>query len=170
MLNIARTVLWLYLFLVRACAASQAQLHPDVFDFIELLVRANEPTLAEYAKFSGGCGGESELDFMLNECRSKEWDIYSKSCIDFTRQRCREAEQEPSLELSWLRDQFSTAGESYKLISVQPGSGGIDLIEVEIGKNRYSLYHNANLHPLGGLVVGVNKVNGKKFTDYLKDE
>ena len=164
------TVLWLFCFLVSACAVSQEKLQPEVTAFIQLLVRANEPTLAEYAKYSGECGGEPELAFMLNECRSKRWDIYSRPCVDFTRQRCRVAEQEPSYELSWLREQFSTARKSYRLISVQSESEGIDLVEVKIGKNNFLLYYNANPYLPGGLVVGVSMVNGKKVTNYLKSE
>lgn len=170
MSKVARIVLWLSLFLVSACAVSREKLHPEVSDFIQLLVRANEPALAEYAKFGGECGGESELAFALNECRSKGWEINSKSCADFTRQRCRAAEYGPSLELSWLRKRFSTVGKSYRLISVQSEPEGIDLIEVEIGKNKFLLFHDATPYPPGGLVVGVSKVNGKKVADYLKSE
>ncbi len=165
-----RIVLWLFFFLVSACAVFQEKMQPEVTSFIQLLVRVNEPTLAEYGKFSGHCGGESELAFWLNECRSKGWDIYSKSCIDFTRQRCRKAELEHSLELSWLRERFSTVGESYQVISVQSESEGIDLVEVEIGKNKFLLYHNATPYSPGGVVVDVSKVNGRKLAEYLKSE
>jgi len=167
---LAQTILYLSFFLVSACVESQEKLSQEVSGFIQLLVRTDEPTLAEYAQYSGECGGESELVFALNECRSKGWEVNSKSCIDFTRQRCRMAEQEPSLELSWLRERFSTAGKSYRLIRTQSESGDIDLIEVEIGKNKFLLFHDARPYPPGGLVIGASKVNGKKVADYLKDQ
>ncbi len=163
-------VVVLCFYILSACAVSQEKVHPDVNSFIQLLLRTNEPTLAEYAEFSGECGGESELTFMLNECRSSGWEIHSKSCVDFTRQRCKEAEQLSSLELGWLREQFSTTAESYQLIRVQSESENINLVEVKIGKNTFLLFHNVAPYPPGGLVVGVSKVNGKKLTDYLRSE
>lgn len=149
-----------------ACAISQERLPPEVTGFIQLLVRTSEPTLAEHAKFSGECGGEFELEFELKECRSRGWDIYSESCIAFTRQRCHAAEQEPSLALNWLRERFSTVGKSYRLIDVQSQSANIDLVGVEIGGNTFLLFYDAGSHPPGGLIVGVSRVNSKKVTDY----
>lgn len=153
-----------------ACVLSQEKLHPEVADFIQLLVRTNEPTLAEYAKFSGECGGDPELAFVLNECRSKGWEINSESCVDLSQQRCRIAKQVPSLKLSWLREQFSTVGKSYQFVSIQSEYEGIDLVEVQIGENKFLLFHNATPYPPGGLVVGVSIVNGKKLTEYLNRE
>ena len=170
MSKVIHAVLWLPLFIMSACAVSQERLPPEVTGFIQLLVRTGEPTLAEHAKFSGECGGESELEFELKECRSRGWDIYSESCVAFTRQRCHAAEQESSLELNWLRERFSTVGKSYRLIGVQSQSANIDLVEVEIGNNTFLLFYDANSYPPGGLVVAVSNVNGKKVTDYLKTE
>jgi len=170
MLNGIHAVLWLSLFVISACAISQERLPPEVTDFIQLLVEGREPTLAVHAKFSGECGGESELAFELKECRSRGWDTYSESCIAFTRQRCHAAKQESSLELNWLRERFSTVGKSYQLISVQSQSANIDLLEVEIGSNNFLLFYDASSHPPSGLVVGVHSVNGNKVTDYLKME
>ena len=167
---VTRAVILLPLLCMSARAVAQERLPPKVSDFIQLLVRANQPTLAEFAKYGGECGGESELKFALNICRTNGWGINTKPCVDFTRQRCREAEREPSLELSWLRDQFSTIGKSYKLISLQSESEDIDLIEIEIGKNRFLLFHSTNPYPPGGLVVGISKVNGKSISDYLEGE
>ncbi len=172
MSKFVQTVLWLSLFLVSACVESQEELNPEVSDFIQFLVRIDEPSLAEYAKFSGDCGGESELIFALEECRSRGWDINSKSCVEFTRKRCHMSEQETSLELSWLRERFSTVGKNYRLVNVQPESKGFrhELVEVEIGKNKFLLFHNTDPNIPTGLVVGVSKVNGKKITDYLKSQ
>ena len=149
MSKVAPVVLWLSLFLVGACAVSQEELHPEVSGFIRLLVSSNDPTLAEFEKFSGECGGEPELGFALNACRSKGWEIDSKSCVDFTRRRCRESEREPSLYLSWLRDRFSTVGKDYRLLGVQSEAEGVELIEVEIGANRFLLFHDTTPYPQG---------------------
>ena len=138
-----------------------------MFDFIQLLVKTNEPTLAEYGKFSGECGGESELEFELEECRLRGWDIYSEPCIAFTRRRCEGAEHVSSLELNWLRERFSTVGKNYRLIGIQSQSTSIDLIELKIGNNTFLLYYDASSQSPGGLIVGVSGVNGKKLSDYV---
>ena len=172
MSTFAQTVFWLSLFLVNACVESQEKLSSEVSDFIQLLVRTDEPSLAEYAKFSGECGGEPELVFALEECRSRGWGIYTKSCVEYTWRRCHIAEQITSLELSWLRKRFSTVGENYRLVSIQTGSEGFehDLLEVEIGKNKFLLFHNTDPNIPTGFLVGVSKVNDKKITDYLKSQ
>lgn len=166
----AQTVFFLLLFVVSACFGFQEKLNPQVYEFVQLLVRVDEPTLAEYAKFSGECGGESELVFTLKECSSRGWDINSKSCVEFTRQRCHFAEQESAFELSWLRDRFSTVGKKFRLVGIESRTEGFnhDLVEVEIGENRFLLFHNTAPNSPTGLVVGVSKVNGKKIADYLK--
>ena len=168
------TVLWVLFFLLSSCVEPQVKstpekkLHPEVDSFIQLLVRLDEPTLAEYAKFSGECGGESELDFELEECQSRGWHTHSQSCIDYTRQRCEMADQEASLELSWLRKQFSTPGNTYSLVSVHSETEGFkhDLVEVAIGENKFLLFHSIDPYPPGGLLVGVTKVNGKEVYDF----
>lgn len=173
MSKFTQVVLWLSLSLVSACVVeSQEKLNPEVSGFIQLLVRTNEPTLAEYAKFSGECGGKTELVFALEECRSRGWEINSKTCIDFTRQRCHSSDKEPSLELSWLRERFSTVGKNYRLVGVRTETVGFrhDLVEVEIGKDKFLLFHNTDPKIPTGLVVGVSKVNGKKVQDYLRSQ
>jgi hypothetical protein len=176
-ISIPQVILCLSFFLLSACVGtqgrldpveSQVKLNPEVTSFIQLLVRLEEPTLAEYAKFSGECGGESELDFELEECRSKGWHTHSQSCINYTRQRCDMADQETSLELSWLRERFSTVGKSYRLISVHSETEFFkhDLVEVDIGKNKFLLFHNNALYQPGGMLVGVSKVNGKNLSDF----
>ena len=146
----------------------EEKLNPEVTSFIQLLVGQAEPTLTEYAKFSGECGGESELDFELEECQSKGWHTHSQSCSKYTRQRCDMADQIASLELSWLRERFSTVGKNYRLISVHSETEGYkhDLVEVEVGKNKFLLFHNNALYPPGGMLVGVSKVNGKYLSDF----
>lgn len=173
MSKIVQTVLWLSLSLVMsACVAvSHEKLNPEVSGFIQLLVRTDEPTLAECAKFSGECGGEIELDFALKECRFRGWETNSKTCIDFTRQRCHSADQELSFEFSWLRARFSTVGKNYRLIGIRSETVGFrhDLVEVEIGKDKFLLFHNTDPNVPTGLVVGVSKVNGK-VVDYLRSQ
>ena len=92
------------------------------------------------------------------------------SCADLIRRRCRESEQEPSLYLIWLRDRFSQVGKQHQLLGVQSEAEGVELIEVEIGANRFMLFHDATPFPPGGLVVDVSKVNGKRIAYYLKDK
>ena len=173
------TVMWLSFFLLSACVGPQVkstpekELHPQVDSFIQLLVRLDEPTLAEYAKFSGECGGESELDFELEECQSRGWHTHSQSCINYTRQRCDMAEQIASLELSWMRERFSTAGKSYRLIGIRSEYIGNDqngytynLVEVQIGENKFLIFHNPNVDILLPVDVSVTKVNEKEVYDY----
>ena len=82
------------------------------------------------------------------------------------------ADQKTSFELSWLREQFSTVGKNHRLINVQPESKDFryELIEVEIGKNRFLLFHNTEPNLPTGLVVGVSKVNGKKIDRLLEEQ
>ena len=172
MLKMAQTVLLFPLFLVTACGANDVALHPEVFDFIQLLVRTEAPTLAEYERFGGDCGGESELTFEIEECRSRGWGINSVSCIDFTRQQCQAADQVNSLKLSWLRERFFTVGKDFRVISVRMGSVGFEheLIEVEIGENGFLLVHNLDPRLPTGTLVGVSRVNGRTISEYLESQ
>lgn len=174
--KVIRTVLWLYLFLISVCATCQEELYPEAYEFIQLLVRTDEPTLAEYGKLVGGtdrCGGESELLFLLKtECRPRGWSFYSKSCINLTRQQCEMSEHVPSLELNWLREQFSTAGESYQVLDVIQKEYEYEgyeyyLFEVEIGKNNFLLHYDLP-GPLRiqDRIVYVSEVNSKKLSEY----
>ena len=140
--------------------------------FIHLLVKLEEPTLSEFEKFSGECGLEFELEFELEECRLKGWHTHSQACINYTRQRCSRADQELSLALGWLRESFSTVGKKYRLIKVRSVTEGFrhDLVEVEIGNNKFLLFHNIDPYPPGGILVEVFKVNGKEINDLIKLE
>ena len=156
--------------LLSSCVSSQG-LNPEVSDFVQLLVRTDSPTLAEFATYSGECGGESELVFTARECRARGWAIGSKSCLDFSHQRCLMAKHQPSLELAWLRERFSTVGASYQLLDIQSENGPFkhQLVEVRIGENQFLLFHNIEPNFPTGLVVGVLQINGKKIGDYLRD-
>ncbi len=92
----------------------------------------------------------------------KGWHTHSQTCINYTRQRCEKADQEVSLELSWLRERFSTVGKSYRIISVHSETEGFkhDLVEVEIGENKFLLFHNRHPGTLTNVLVDVYKVNG----------
>ncbi len=162
-------IIWLLAFLASGCASAESAVQPEVRGFLQLLTRTDEPTLAEAAKFSGECGGESELIFELKDCHSRGWEEHSKLCVNYTRARCDGADQVASLELSWLRERFSTVGKSYHVVSVELKAEGFshELVEVEIGKNKFLLFHNIDPHIPTGLVVGVSKVNGKSVADYL---
>lgn len=165
MLRSAQTILWLAVFLVSGCVNPRLAVQPEVQNFLRLLTRTDEPSLAEYSKYGGECGGESELVFELKECHSRGWEEHSKSCVNYTRERCSVADQVPSLELGWLRKQFSTVGKSYRIVSVESKTEGFhhELVEVEIGKNIFLLFHNIDPHTPTGLVIGVSKVNGKNI-------
>ena len=132
---ILHTIFWLSFSVLIACVGFQQQLSPEVSGFIQLLVKIDEPTLAEYAKFSGNCGGEPELIFSLDACEANGWNSNSQSCINFTRKKCEMPDQEPSLKLSWLRERFSTVGKKYRLVGTQSESEGFnhDIVEVENG-------------------------------------
>ena len=155
-----------------ACGASQPKVDSEVSRFIELLVRAEEPTLAEYAELSGECGGDLELGFMLQVCRSSGWDIYADACIDLTRRRCDSADHVPSLGLRWLRSRFSTVEQVYRVTGVFPGNTEFrhELIEVRIGKHQFLLFHNTDPRTLTGLIVGVTAVNGRPISELLRAE
>ena len=152
-----------------SCAGSQ-ELSAEVSNFMQLLIQTDKPTLAEYARFSGECGGESELAFTLKECQARGWSVASNECVDFSQQRCHMADQQPSMVLTWLRDRFSTVGANYQILGIQSMNGRFkhESIEVKIGKSQFLLFHNTEPNSPTGLVVGVSQVNGKKIEDYLK--
>jgi len=167
-----KILLYLIIFLTIACIGAHKKINPELSNFIQLLVQTNEASLAEYSKFSGECGGELELDFMLQECQSRGWDIYSKSCIDYTKRRCLSADQEKSLVLSWLRKKFSTIGKTPKIINISSSTEGFkhDIVEIIIGQNTFLLFHNTDANKPTALIVGVYKINGKKVTEYLEKQ
>lgn len=152
-----------------SCVNPRFVVQPDVLNFIQLLINTDEPTLAEYSKYAGECGGESELVFELKECHAKGWEEHSESCINYTRERCSAAHRVPSLELSWIRQRFSTAGKSYRIINVESKTEGFshEMVEVEIGENKFLLFHNTDSLIPTGVIVGVSKVNNKNIDDYF---
>ncbi len=168
MLRSIQSIFCVLVFLTLGCANPKSAIQPEVHDFLQLLTRSDEPSLAEYSKYSGECGGESELVFALKECHSRGWEEHSKSCVNFTRERCSVAAQVPSLELGWLRKRFSTVGKSYLIVSVESKTEGFrhELVEVEIGGNKFLLFHNTDPRIPTGLIVGVSKVNSKNIDEY----
>lgn len=166
----SRAVLLVALLAASDYAVAEESAPSKVDAFVQLLIKDSDPTLAEHSEFSGECGGESELEFELQECRSRGWDIYSASCVTFTRQRCLAAAEESSLELYWLRRKFSTVGKTYRVIDIKhlSESESIYVVEVEIGDNTFLLYYDARPNPPGGLAVGVISVNNKKLGDFGK--
>lgn len=69
-LFIPQVFLWLSFVLLDDCVGTQEglnsvefqeKLHPEVVSFIQLLVETEKPTLAEFEKFTGECGGEYKL-------------------------------------------------------------------------------------------------------------
>lgn len=152
---------------VCGCVKPAPDVQPEVKAFIQLLIKADKPTLSEYEQYDTG---EIELEHELKECHAKGWSDRSKECIGYENSRWKSADREPALHLNWLRERFSTVGKSYKIISVESKTEGFnhELIEVEIGANKFLLFHNTDPNLPTGLVVGVSEVNGKKITDYLK--
>lgn len=61
-----------------------------------------------------------------------------------------------------MRERFSTVGKSYRIISVHSETEGFkhDLVEVEIGENKFLLFHNRHPGTLTNVLVDVYKVNG----------
>jgi len=83
------------------------------------------------------------------------------------------AGQIASLELSWMRERFSTAGKSYHLIGIRSEYIGdyqngytYDLVDVQIGENKFLIFHNPNVDILLPVDVSVTKVNEKEVYDY----
>ncbi|MBI2413959.1 MAG: hypothetical protein HYV24_12215 [Deltaproteobacteria bacterium] len=155
-------------FLTNRCVASEIQ--PEINDFIQLLIKADNPTLAEYIRFSGESdSSELELFFELKECRSRGWADSSDLCINFVRNRWRTADQHNSLFLGWLREQFSTVGKNYRIVSVKSKTEGFshELVEVVIGENKFLLFHNTEHSKPTGIVIGVSEVNGKNINYYF---
>jgi len=170
MAKLIQVILGMSIFLPCACATSEVSVGREVHAFLQLLVEKNEPTLAEFTRFSGdGDPSELELAFELKECNSKGWDSNAKPCMDFIRNRWRSADKETSLFLSWLRKRFSTVDSSYRIINVESKTEGFShsLIELEIGKNRFLLFHNTDPSKPTGLCVGVSQVNGMKISEYF---
>jgi hypothetical protein len=174
MSKIIKTVFLLLLIaLVTACnyVKLKSDSWPEVHSFIQLLIKADKPTLADYAQYSGeGDPSELELSFELKECRSKGWKDRSKECIDYINSRWDSADQHNALYLSWLRESFSTVGKNYRIIEVESKTERFnhELIEVEIGENKFLLFHNTDQSLPTGLFIGVSEVNGKKISDYLE--
>ena len=100
---------WIYYLMIFVSLSWCAeQPHSDVTGFINLLVRQDEPTLLEYSKFVGDCGGESELLFTLHKCKLLGFDEMSQQCIILSNQECKMVDILPSHELSWTRKKFAT--------------------------------------------------------------
>lgn len=160
----------LSLFLSSKCVASGVVVQPEIHEFVQLLTKADKPTLAEYARYSGESDpSELELFFELKVCRSRGWTDSSESCVNFIRNRWRTADQQNSFFLGWLREQFSTVGKSYRLVNVESRTEGFnhELVEVAIGESSFLLFHNTEPNKPTGLIIGVSKVNGKKIDDIL---
>jgi len=148
--------------------AKEINISKEIDSFIQLLIREKSPTIAEYAKYTGECGSESELGFVLNKCQLKGWDINSKLCIDFSKIRCQNLDKEVSLFLMWIRNKFLTAGKQYKICKIQSSDDGFlhEIIEVKIGNNYFKLFHNLNPDIPTGLLIDVIEINGLRISNY----
>lgn len=170
--KLIQNVLWSALLLTCTCTRVQSQekVKQEVDGFIQLLIKADVPTLAEYARFSSE-GAELELLFELKECHLRGWEDKSKLCVNFIQNRWRSADQQPTFFLGWLRKQFSTVGKSYHLVGVESKTEGFshDLVEVNIGENRFLLFHNTDPNKPTGVIVDVSEVNGKNINFYFKE-
>lgn len=154
------------------CVFSRDKMDKEIQDFLELLVREQEPTYAEYEKISGVDTDEYELAFQIRECNLRGWEGLSKLCVDFTRNIARSPDKNISLSLNWLRKQFSTIGNKYHIISIVSKTEGWnhDLVEAKIGKNNFLLYHNTGSNKPTSVIVRVSKVNGRNINDYFADQ
>ena len=153
-----------------ACATPLGGANQEVLSFLQLLIKEDAPTLAEYARFSGeGDPSELELVFELKKCSANGWESGSKPCIEYIRKRWNSADKEKALFLSWVRKNFSTVGQSHHIINVSSKNEGFihNLIEVEIGKNNFVLFKNTDQNRPTGLLVGISEINGKKITKEL---
>lgn len=132
---------------------SKAETTPEVHDtnstveaFVELLTRKSEPTADEYSLFvgGGGCGGEFELDFNVQECEALGHKWGSQECMQIVSKDCT---RDPSRHLNWIRDQFSTKSATYRLlkstkIASNNGEPSYELINVEIGNHTFLLFYS----------------------------
>jgi hypothetical protein len=150
-----------------ACVAAEPAVDPRVLGFIDLLVQDRDPTLKDYSRFSGECGGEGELGFALRQCHSRGWATQTTSCVDFVHQHCQSASEEPAFVLNWIRARFATAGKQYRIVRIDPVVGGTYQIEVRIAKNNLLLFFDRGSHPPGGLVVDVTRINGRTIQQLL---
>ncbi|MDR1007522.1 MAG: hypothetical protein LBL65_03005 [Campylobacteraceae bacterium] len=157
-------------FLVLQVICYSNELPKDVYGYIELLTRVSEPTLAEYSNYAGECGGESELLFMQSECEDNYNNIFSCECVKFTRDRCKNEKNTTSLELNWIRKNFSTAGKKYNIEHIKrynkayndEGNSMVynyEIISVKIGDNLFDLYHTLD-NTVPGLSLYISNING----------
>jgi hypothetical protein len=153
-----------------ASASTGPNVDPRVLGYIGLLVQSRNPTLADYSRFSGECGGEGELAFSLRECRSHDWTTESAHCLEFVHQHCRSESEKPSFVLDWLRTRFATAGKKFRIVHIDPKLGGTYQVLARIGKDDFTLFYDSNPYPPGGLVVDVARVNGRNINEYLSQE
>jgi hypothetical protein len=162
-------VILIVFFLVLQVNCYSNELQKDVYGYIELLTRVSEPTLAEYSNYAGECGGESELLFMQSECKDKYNNIFSCECVKFTKDRCKNEKNTTSLELSWIRRNFSTAGKKYNIEHVKHYSKAYndeensivynyEIISVKIGDNLFDLHHALD-DTMPGLSLYISKIN-----------
>ncbi|ORU95143.1 MAG: hypothetical protein A6F71_10905 [Cycloclasticus sp. symbiont of Poecilosclerida sp. M] len=156
-----------------SCSQLKANdINETIFDFVDLLVSDRVVSLSDYEKFYGQ-SSEQELAFELRICEEKDWDIYSKSCISFTRERWDSPKKEKSLFITWVKEKFLTAGKSYEVISVNPSLEweGFEhsLIEVLIGEHTFVLFHNTAPDRPTGLLIGISSIDGRSIYSYLPD-
>jgi hypothetical protein len=164
-------VILIMFFLVLQVNCYSDELSEDVDGYIELLTRTSEPTLAEYSKYAGECGGESELSFMQSECLNRYGEIFSCECVQFTRDMCENEQNTTSLELSWIRKNFATAGKKYDIIGTEHyntthDEGGKNItyshkiISVKIGNNIFGFHRAENYDTPQGLSLYISTING----------
>jgi hypothetical protein len=146
------------------------ELLQNVYGYIELLTNSNKPTLAEYSKYAGECGGESELLFMQAECLNRYKAIFSCDCVRFVKDRCDNQENVESLRLNWIRTKFLTAGTIYEIKKVEDYNQSqpeeeitynYKIIHVKIGDNIFKLYHSMESNLPLDLTTYISHINEK---------
>lgn len=141
-----------------------------VIDFIHLLVSDEVVTLSDYEKFYGQ-SSEQELIFELRTCKERGWDSNSNNCISFIRERWALPEKKKSLSIAWIKEEFSTVGANYEVISSNPSTEGFkhSLVKVLIGNHKFVLFQNTSSDKATGILIGVTSVDGRSIQLYLSD-
>lgn len=157
---------------IRACAVNKGSHDQDLMGFIDLLTRENTPSLKEASFYSGECGGESELDFVLDHCEKQWGDMYGSKCISYSKERCSNSEKSLSLELDWIRLNYSTVGKTYYIIETKEYDNEMkyDLSKIKIGEHIFLIFINKEAKTPTGLKVGVTTINGKRPSEHKVTE
>lgn len=145
-----------------------------IADYVRVVLdKEREPSLADYYRFEGEAT-ESELGFVLSECRRRRWLPADRNVDCLNYQKIREATRTttPSLYLRWLRTKLPLGPASVRIVEMierrEPGVLPHDLIKAYLDTREVWLVRTVGENRAAFGELSLSAIDGVRTSELLK--